>query len=81
MEIPEEWKVDFEERKSEPRKLVLPGVESFEILFELKREETVKVVTKKKEVRRVRGKLSKKEIAKYREGGEVAKNVGKTERV
>ena len=55
----------MEEKKPEPRKLVLQGVESYEILFALKREETVKIVTKKKEVRRVRGKLSKKEIAKY----------------
>ena len=34
-------------------------------MIERKREETEKITTMKKEVRRVRGKLSKKEKAKY----------------
>ena len=48
LELPAGWKVENEKKKSEPRKLFLPEVESFEKLFERKREETEKVTTIKR---------------------------------
>ena len=52
LELPEGWIV--EEKKAEPRKLILQNIGSFEKLFEMKKAGKEKVTTIKKEVRRKR---------------------------
>ena len=63
MELPAGWII--EEKRSEPIKPNLPGIELFDNIFDMKRADTRKVTPKKKEVRRKRGKLSKKEVAEF----------------